>query len=252
MTDLPGGASDDLARTPPPPLGSIPAGRVTDMTRPFTDGFPVAAAKARPPRRHRRLSHVPDGFFAQNWSLDEHTGTHVDAPLHRRPGGDDVTALLPEELVLALRIVDVAAAAARDPDSLLGVDDVIAHERRHGPVPPGAAVVLHSGWDARGPKRADYLNTDAAGVPHNPGFSPAAARLLLDRHVACLATDTPSLDVGSSGQYPVHDLWLGAGRFAVEGLVRTGEVPPAGAHLVIGVLPWQGGSGGPCRALCLW
>lgn len=113
-------------------------------------------------------------------------------------------------------------------------------------------MVLHSGWDARPPEHDDYLNTDAAGGAHSPGFSSGAAQLLLEREVVCLGTDAPSLDAGRSTDFPVRDLWLGAGRFGVEGLVRTAPVPPAGAHLVIGVLPWEGGSGGPCRALCLW
>lgn len=180
MNDPSGAADRSPGRPAPPPLGSIPASRVTDLTRPFTDGFPVAAGKAKPPRRHDRLSYVCDGFFSQHWTLDEHTGTHVDAPLHRTPGGDDVAALLPAELVLALRVVDVADAVARDPEMLLSTDDIADHERRYGPIPAGAAVVLHSGWGTRSAERADYLNADAAGVARQPGVRsrcrPSAAR----------------------------------------------------------------------------
>ena len=38
-------------------------------------------------------------------------------------------------------------------------------------------------------------------------------------------------------------------RAALAGLKN---IPPRGAHLVVGVIPWEEGSGGPCRLLAAY
>lgn len=226
--------------------------RVEDLTRIFRHGFPVSVPGAPPPSRSTGPTPATHGYWAQDWVLHEHTGTHVDAPVHFAPGGLDVAAIPPEHLVLALRVVDISPAARADPDALLGPGDLVAHEREHGRIPAGALVALRSGWDERSDSTGEYLNTGADGVAHSPGFAPAAATELLDRGVRAIATDTCSLDAGASTDAPVHRLWLGAGHYGVEGLTRLGRVPPAGATAVVGVVPWESGSGGPCRVLAMW
>ena len=48
---------------------------------------------------------------------------------------------------------------------------------------------------------------------HFPGFDPEAASFLLDEtQAASLASDTLSLDVGSSTTFDVHYSWLPSGR----------------------------------------
>ena len=44
-----------------------------------------------------------------------------------------------------------------------------------------------------------------------------------------------------------HVEWLGADRYGLEGVANLGEIPPSGASLIVGVIPWEEGSGGPCR-----
>lgn len=233
-------------------LTTVSARHVHDLTRVFAAGFPVASSATSPPRRQRRLDYARDGFSAHQWTFDEHTSTHVDAPIHIDPAGRDVTALTANELLLPLRVLSIRERAQRDPDSLLTPKDVLAHEARHRAIPPGSAILLHTGWDSRDAMSGDYLNVDAGGVAHSPGYSAEAVELLLARDVACIGTDTGSLDSGSSTDYSAHHAWLGAGLFGIEGVIRAGEVPPSGAHLVVGVVPWEHGSGGPCRLLALW
>ena len=43
--------------------------------------------------------------------------------------------------------------------------------------------------------------------------------------------------------------WLGSDRYGLEGLANLGAIPPRGATLIVGVIPWEEGSGGPCRVL---
>jgi kynurenine formamidase len=98
---------------------------------------------------------------------------------------------------------------------------------------------------------ADYLGQRADGF-HSPGFAGEAVRLLVEhRGITSLGTDTSSIDAGRAPTPIAHQTLLGAGRYGVEGLTNLAHVPAAGATLVIGVVPWENGTGGPCRALAL-
>ena len=48
---------------------------------------------------------------------------------------------------------------------------------------------------------------------------------------------------------PVHHTVLGSDRYALENLANLDRIPPSGAQLFIGVVPWEDGSGGPCRVV---
>jgi kynurenine formamidase len=44
----------------------------------------------------------------------------------------------------------------------------------------------------------------------------------------------------------------GADRYGLENLANLHKVPPQGATLYVGVIPWDEGSGGPCRLIARW
>lgn len=221
---------------------------VADLTHVFRAGFPVYAGA--PPARRALATVEADGFFKQQWTFDEHSGTHVDVPGHFIAGGRFVTQLAPSELVLPLAVIDIAARAARDPDTVVTPDDLRRYERRHGRIPDGALVAMASGWDARAGDAAAFRNTDAGGTFHFPGFGLAAVEWLLEeRRAAAIGVDTLSLDHGPSTTFSVHTAWLGADRYGVENLAGLRSVPPKGAVATVGVIPWEQGSGGPARVL---
>jgi kynurenine formamidase len=67
--------------------------------------------------------------------------------------------------------------------------------------------------------------------------------------VVGIGVDTCSIDRLVAGDYPVHHLWLGAGRWAVENLANLEEVPAAGAFVVVGVPRIAGSTGFPARVI---
>lgn len=69
--------------------------------------------------------------------------------------------------------------------------------------------------------------------------------------MAGIGVDTTSLDPGNSTTFPVHNEFLATGRYSVENLDDLGRVRPHHRTAVVGVVPWQDGSGGPCRVLAL-
>ena len=181
-----------------------------------------------------------------------HSGTHVDAPAHF--GGDaTVDRIEVSDLVIAAIVVDVRDRVAKDDDALVVPDDVLAWESAHGPLPERCALLALTGWGARAGDTAAYLNADAAGVMHAPGFSPELASFLADERpgVRAVGLDTASLDFGPSTDFAFHVGWLPTGRYGIENLARLDNVPPRGATLVVGAPKLEAGSGSPSRVLAL-
>jgi kynurenine formamidase len=222
--------------------------RVVDLTHTFRAGFPVYTGNE--PARRTLVTIPADGFYAQEWTFGEHSGTHMDAPGHFKEGGRFASQLRPSELVLPIVVIDISRRARRDPDTVVRPDDLRRFERRHGRIPRGALVAMNSGWDAKVGDDAAFKGTDAGGTYHFPGFGAEAADFLLEeRRVTAIGVDTLSLDHGPSTTFTVHVNWLGADRYGLENLANLGDLPPRGATAMVGVIPWEEGSGGPARVL---
>jgi kynurenine formamidase len=225
--------------------------RVLDLTHTLTPEFPLYPVYD-PVTVRDKFSVGDDGFYVRSWTFDEHSGTHVDAPAHF--GGDaTVDRIEVSDLVIEAVVVDVRDRVAKDDDALVVPDDVLAWESVHGSLPERCALLALTGWDARAGDPAAYLNADAAGVMHAPGFSPELASFLADERpgVRAVGLDTASLDFGPSTDFGFHVGWLPTGRYGIENLTRLDDVPPRGAILVVGAPKLQTGSGGPSRILAL-
>jgi kynurenine formamidase len=155
-------------------------------------------------------------------------------------------------LVAPLVVVDVSQRAAADPDTQGTVDDLLAWEQEHGPLPAGAFVALNAGWDALVGDPQRFLGIDAAGVPHFPGWHPEAAVFLVqERDIVGVGVDTVSLDFGASTDFGTHLTVLPAGKYGLESLANLGNVPPVGATIIVGGPRHLNASGGPTRPLAL-
>ena len=225
-------------------------GKVVDLTHEFTAGFPVYTGNA--PTRRTLANIVPDGFYKQEWTFDEHSGTHMDAPGHFVADGRFTPQLRAKELILPIVVIDIAKRAASDPDTVVDADDLRRHERRHGRIPDGALVAMDSGWAKKVGDEAAYKG-GAPGNYHFPGFGDEAIEFLLERrNAAAIGVDTLSLDNGPSTTFSVHVNWLNADNFGLENLANLDKLPPHGATAIVGVIPWQQGSGGPARVLATY
>ena len=230
------------------PALALSVGRgLCDLTYAFTTRFP-AFAPGEESSRSTYVTIEQDGYYLQEWHLFEHTGTHVDAPGHFTPGGRLAPDLELAELITPAVVIDISDRAARDPDAVVTVDDLRAFERRHGRIPSGAAVLMHSGWGAKVGDTGAYRGTDAAGILHFPGFSGDACTWLLQRRcIRSLGVDTLSIDPGYSETFDTHLVLTGADRYGLENLANLDRLPPRGATVVVGLIPLEKGSGGPAR-----
>jgi kynurenine formamidase len=222
-------------------------GKVTDLTHTFRAGFPVYTGDE--PTRRTIKDYDSDGFYSQEWTFGEHSGTHMDAPGHFVKGARRVDDLRPEELLAPAAVIDITRRAASNPDAEVTPDDVRRYERRHGRIPRGAVVFMNSGWAAKVNDDAAYKGT-VGTTYHFPGFGIEAVELLLtQRKIRGIGVDTLSLDPGNSTTFAVHNRLLAADRYGLENVANLSALRPRGALVWVGVVPWEEGSGGPCRLL---
>lgn len=191
-----------------------------------------------------------DGFYQQKVTFWEHTGTHFDAPIHFIEDGITSDAIDIGMLFAPLAVIDISARAAEDADTSLTVDDILAYEATYGELPSGALVAMNSGWSSKWDDPEAFVNLDADGVQHYPGFHPDAAEFLVtERDIVGVGVDTLSQDPGNSTDFGTHITILGAGKYGIEGLNNLSAVDPAGATVYVGAPKWEGSSGGPCRVI---
>ena len=224
--------------------------RVVDLTHAMGPDFPTYLGGSNL-AMETLVTLAKDGYNMKRWLLVEHTGTHMDAPIHFGDGVQSADQIPVEHLVVPLVVVDIRAKAQENADAELTPDDLQAFEAEHGPIPAGACVAMLSGWDARasGP---EFRNVDGDGVMHFPGFYVEAAQYLMsERNAVGIAVDTLSLDYGKSADFATHYAWLPTNRWGLEAVANLAELPPVGATLVVGGPKIKGATGGPSRVLAL-
>src|SRR5215475_407148 len=236
-----------------PAVDDIIAGktRVIDLSYAISDKMVPWPGDAKAFEAKINATVEKEGYFTRSFWMLEHYGTHMDAPAHFPPGTTTVDRIEPEKFFGPALVLDVRKEAERDPDYQVGAKDIAAWEAKHGKIPAGAIAILRTGWSARWPDVVRYRNQDANGKMHFPGYSVEAAKLLLDRRVFGLGCDTLSIDPGSSPDFPVHHLVLGAGVYQLENLADLSGVPETGAFVIAAPIKLEGGSGGAVRVFVL-
>lgn len=221
-----------------------------DMTHTLEPDFPtydaIPAIKV-----NKQYEFAKDSFNSYELTFGEHSGTHIDAPLHFSADGLSVDQLPISDLFVPLCVIDIRERAAGDADTMLTPDDITAWVAKNGPIPDKACVAMLSGW-ADKVTTPGFRNADDKGVQHYPGFHVEAVKMLLETtKAACIGVDTLSLDHGASTDFATHYAWLPAGRYGIENLANLDKVPVVGATLVVGAPKFKGSTGGPARVFAM-
>src|SRR5262249_11664041 len=182
------------------------------------------------------ISRFDDKGPAWYWNIlrmGEHTGTHFDAPIHWITGRD-----LPENAcdTIPVRrfvgpacVIDVTQEVERDADFLLTPERIEAWESEHGRIPPGAWVLLRTGWSRR--TNAEEFGNGAIAGAHGPGSDAGASALLArQRDILGGGGETIGTDAGQAGTFdppfPNPSIMHGAGRFGLASLCNLDRLPP--------------------------
>jgi kynurenine formamidase len=197
------------------------------------------------------------GWYWNNISTGEHTGTHFDAPIHWATGrdGDSVAEVPVDRLIAPAVVLDFSAEAAADPDFLLEIEHIKQWEGEHGSLPDGGWLLYRTGWDVRSSSQQEFLNANETG-PHTPGVSIECARWLAEQSpLLGFGVETVGTDAGTAHSFdppfPCHAMLLGAGKYGLTQLQNLSRLPTTGAVVIAGPLPITDGSGSPCRVLAL-
>lgn len=238
-----------------PPVERLFAGKlhVVDLTYPINEKNAYWPAPNYEPFRLKTIATLEkDGVLSKAFSMPEHLGTHLDAPSHFERGQKSVDQIDSRDLFAPGVMIDASGEVALDDDFLLAAEHIEAWEKVHGRIPDGAVVLLHTGWGRHWGNAMRYQNKDLQGRLHFPGYSPEAAKFLVEqRRVRGIGIDTLSIDRGLSKDFAVHHIVNAAGRYGLENVASLDELPPRGFSLVVAPIKIETGSGGPARVLAI-
>jgi kynurenine formamidase len=200
---------------------------------------------------------TPNGTFyaANRFRAAEHGGTHLDAPIHFAEGGWTVGEIPLQQLVGPAAVIDVSDSVEWNPDYRLTEKDLLEWEKRNGPVPGGAIVLLRTGWSKNWPDPKKYFGSETpedTETLHFPGFSEEAARFLIqERFVDAVGLDTPSLDAGQAVDFPAHRAFAASNVPGFENVANLRHLPETGAWVMALPMKIADGTGAPLRIVAL-
>ena len=212
--------------------------RVIDLTMRITPSIRVYPGSPQP-------SFIPwskfdrHGYDSEAMFMSTHTGTHVDAPSHFKPGLASIDMISTDRLVCNAVLIRAEKSA----------NQLIEEQDLGNQISEGDAVVIDTGWEKRSSSR-NYMS-------ENPGLSEQAARYLARKRVNAVAIDCPSIDGGADSRFIAHNILLSCNILVVENLCNLNRVTSSRSRssstftLIISPLKLGGATGSPARVLAL-
>ena len=239
--------------------------KVVDLTFPLSPDFPVIVlppefGQCAPFRRETVSRYDADGpaWYWNNISMNEHTGTHFDAPAHWITGRDiprgTVDSIDPARFLAPAVVMDFSAEAAANEDFILTADHIRAWETKNGQIPPKHWVFFRTDWSKRA-GTPSYLNLRDDGA-HSPGPDASAMEFLVhERDAVGFGVETVGTDAGQASHFdpplPAHAIMHGNGRFGLQCMCNLDQLPTFGTMIVATPLKIEAGSGSPLRVIAL-
>ena len=263
-------------------LGLVKSGKVIDLSVPLAEDLPGSWPTHMPfqrklfnyfkdqPALGQPLSGSRGPYHTAVLTIDEHAGTHVDAPAHFIPppgsglfnaaeiGTVTVEQLALTDLIGPAAVIDVTALTDTGGPGVspeITPKHITDWEAKHGQLEPGEIVLFRSDWDkhyVRGPEGSKYA-MDSVVLKSGPGWpSPGVPtlELLFGRGIKTIGLDGASVGSSHDG-VPPHVWGLGRGMIYVELLANLNQLPPRGALFAFLPLKIQGGSAAPGRGIAI-
>ncbi len=214
--------------------------QIIDLSHRLEPGMPSYPGLPEPQFRaflahgdEARQKYAPGTTFEiASYDLGGNTGTYVDAPFHRYPGGADLADLPLEKLV---DLPGVVVTALRDGPIDADVFGGVELE--------GKAVLVRTDWSDRWGE-PDYFQS-------GPFLTADACRFLVRAQVQLVGIDCANIDNMSDLVRPAHSILLAANIPIVEHLRGLDEIPPGGFRFFAVPPAIRGGTSFPVRALAI-
>jgi kynurenine formamidase len=194
-----------------------------------------------------------DGYYLRSFTIGEHSATHMNAPNSFLSGSTQaITSYSAQQRVVRAVVIDVRGKCAADADYQLTKQDVLDWEAKNGQIAPGSFVIMFTGWQDRWNDPKAFINQDAKGDLHFPGFAKATTMWLVSaRQIAGVGIDTHGVDPGSDTSYATNTEMATTHKIAIECMANLDQLPPKGATLILAPLQLQDGSGSPMDIVAL-
>jgi kynurenine formamidase len=150
-----------------------------ELSHVWGHGAPIAPGDPEI-RIERGVTHAHDGVFSQKITMTMHNSTHMNAPIYLVQGGADVASLSIDRFFGN----GVVLGIPKSRWELVSADDLA---KATPAIRPGDIVVINTGWHAKFSDSQEYFGCA-------PGLSVDAAQWLVDKKVALVALDTPTID----------------------------------------------------------
>lgn len=209
-----------------------------DLSQPLADGCPNCPVHP-PVKLPVTADHPADGWRMEEFHMASHTGTHLDAPLHKLAGGKSIDALPLETFSGPARILDLTHLEAGHPIGAADLESVLAGQSAQDHI-----ILLNTGWGHKRAKSEEWLY-------QSPYLAPDGAEWLVAKKARAVGIDHFSIGGMGEDNVATHEILLGAGLWVVEELCFRDGWREFSAEPYFQALPLllPGFSGSPCRAV---
>jgi arylformamidase len=200
--------------------------KIYDVSLPIYEGMPVYKNK---PEKQPSFDTSQNGHVTETRiSMDVHTGTHVDAPLHMVPGGDTIETLPLEKLVRRAKVIDLTNA-----EDSIKADDLAGKDIQKGDF---VLFKTKNSWDTE-------FNFEFIYVDHE------AAKILAEIGVSGVGIDALGVERAQEN-HPTHKQLFQNDVIIIEGL-QLKEVPEGEYLMVAAPLKIRGLDASPARVVLI-
>ena len=209
--------------------------KVYDFSLPISSEMKCVWPGDPSPTFEQTKDFVPDRYLKYVFSMANHTGTHMDAPVHLFPGKKTITDYDADKFVGEGIVLDIKCGEKY----WITVEDL---EKAGSEIKKGDIVFICTGWGSLWEtKDTMYL------FSNRPGLTPEAAEWLVNKEIKAVGIDTFNIEHADAEKGPVHKVFLPADIIIVEAMRGLEQVAGKRGIICVGALPLEGKDGAPAR-----
>ncbi|KAL7641072.1 UNVERIFIED_CONTAM: hypothetical protein RMT77_008209 [Armadillidium vulgare] len=214
-----------------------------------------------PKFKHFIIEKTKEGYdLNDNWiatqkiTADEHTGTHIDAPLQFYEHGRDLDEIPLDKLFGPGVVIDISEKVKSNSTYKMTAEDVHDWVAEHGMFPNNSIILIHTGWSSRWPHQLEYFGTAGTSpLAVYPGASLESVETLFsfkdshNIHIETIGIDSPALRLVTHENSDPYRYAAIRNACVLNMLNNLHLLPPKGSNIIIMPMKIKGGTGAPAR-----
>lgn len=172
-------------------------------------------------------------------SMPDHSGTHIDAPIHFIPGGKDISQIPPDYLIGEAILIDVSSKGFDKPLTINLFKDYIKKQGIR--INKDDIVLIKCSikkWYEKEFYKVKSLTSEVADY-------------LINKEIRAVGVDSISIDCLDDRRRPVHLKLLEREILIIEGLINLDKINKKRFQFIALPLPLVSASGSPTRAIAI-